>query len=170
MRYTNYLENNNFLRQFNINVYHIDMNLRHANVCALLKSQYNKNILIKNYPNYSSILFLNDSEIIDENSTIYDTNKLNNVNLLYFYGALFLILFCIISVVVNIKILLSACWIRQSLSPTLHISLSLAGADAFTAITLGTGLVMNSFIPYGLGIKLSGRQNSYLCVKAHIIF
>ncbi|KAK0092407.1 hypothetical protein PV326_001517 [Microctonus aethiopoides] len=54
--------------------------------------------------------------------------------------------------------------LKQSLSPTLHISLSLAGADAFTAITLGTGLVMNSFIPYGLGIKLSGRQNSVGCL------
>ncbi|EZA57457.1 hypothetical protein X777_02465 [Ooceraea biroi] len=72
------------------------------------------------------------------------------------YGTLLLILFCIISIAINIKILMSIFWIKRPLSPTLHISLSLTGADAFSSTALGIGLIMNSFIPNGLGIKLEG--------------
>ncbi|XP_015517077.1 lysophosphatidic acid receptor 1-like [Neodiprion lecontei] len=75
---------------------------------------------------------------------------------LYLYGTPPLILFCIISIAINVKILVSVYWIRRPLSPTLHISLSLAGADAFSSIALGVGLVMNSFVPIGLGYELSG--------------
>lgn len=76
---------------------------------------------------------------------------------LYLYGIPPLIFFCIISVAINVKILVSVYWIRRPLSPTLHISLSLAGADAFSSIALGVGLVMNSFVPVGLGQKISGK-------------
>ena len=74
----------------------------------------------------------------------------------YLYGTLPLIFFCVVSVAINIKILMSVHWIRRPLSPTLHISLSLAGADAFSSTALAIGLVMNSFIPLGLGVELTG--------------
>ncbi|XP_070164540.1 adrenocorticotropic hormone receptor-like [Polyergus mexicanus] len=97
--------------------------------------------------------------IINESAT-YSTNISNqsgNVdNVLYLYGTPPLILFCVISIAVNIKVLISVFWIRRPLSPTLYISLSLAGADAFSSTALGIGLIMNSFIPNGLGIKLKG--------------
>ncbi|XP_072743257.1 uncharacterized protein [Anoplolepis gracilipes] len=104
-------------------------------------------------------------------------NQIDNVNDLYLYGTPLLILFCFISIVINIKVLISTFWIKRPFSPTLNISLSLAvnsinkkalfekkllsknhteflGADAFSSTVLGIGLIMNSFIPKGLGIKL----------------
>lgn len=33
------------------------------------------------------------------------------------------------------------------------------GADAFSSTALGIGLIMNSFIPNGLGIELKGNMN-----------
>ncbi|XP_043286249.1 trace amine-associated receptor 4-like [Venturia canescens] len=79
----------------------------------------------------------------------------DRMRLSYLYGTPPLIVFCIISVVINIKTLMSAGWIRRPLSPTLHISLSLAGADAFSSTALAIGLLMNSFIPKGLCLRLS---------------
>jgi hypothetical protein len=32
------------------------------------------------------------------------------------------------------------------------------GADAFSSTALGIGLIMNSYIPNGLGIKLKGKE------------
>lgn len=56
------------------------------------------------------------------------SSQIGNIDgALYLYGAPPLILFCIISIVVNIKVLMSVFWIRRPLSPTLYISLSLAG-------------------------------------------
>lgn len=83
----------------------------------------------------------------------------DRMRLSYLYGTPPLIFFCAVSIAINIKILMSAGWIRRPLSPTLHISLSLAGADAFSSTALAIGLVMNSFIPYGLCLKLSGEKN-----------
>lgn len=66
---------------------------------------------------------------------------------LYKYYVPAMLLFCLISVIVNIRVLMAVRWIRRPLSPTLHISLSLAAADAFTSMMLGTGLLMNSYLP-----------------------
>jgi len=56
------------------------------------------------------------------------SSQIGNVDeILYLYGTPPLILFCVISIVVNIKVLISVFWIRRPLSPTLYISLSLAG-------------------------------------------
>jgi len=55
-------------------------------------------------------------------------NEIGNVDgVLYMYGTPPLIFFCIISIAINIKVLMSAFWIRRPLSPTLYISLSLTG-------------------------------------------
>lgn len=95
---------------------------------------------------------------VGNDTSSMDDDKLQNDETykLYLYGTPPLILFCIISIAINVKILVSVYWIRRPLSPTLHISLSLAGADAFSSIALGVGLVMNSFLPVGLGHKFSG--------------
>ncbi|XP_047115809.1 beta-3 adrenergic receptor-like [Schistocerca piceifrons] len=55
-----------------------------------------------------------------------------------------LIVLCMVSLSVNARVLVSVCWIRRPLSPTLHISLSLAGADLFASAALATGLMLNS--------------------------
>ncbi|XP_071573858.1 adrenocorticotropic hormone receptor-like [Temnothorax nylanderi] len=106
--------------------------------------------------------------MINESATqsVNISSQIENVDgILYLYGTPPLILFCIISIVVNIKVLMSVFWIRRPLSPTLYISLSLAGADAFSSSILGIGLVLNSFIPFGLGIKLKGMDCFLLALE-----
>ncbi|TGZ54498.1 Uncharacterized protein DBV15_10071, partial [Temnothorax longispinosus] len=69
--------------------------------------------------------------MINESATqsVNISSQIENVDgILYLYGTPPLILFCIISIVVNIKVLMSVFWIRRPLSPTLYISLSLAGS------------------------------------------
>ncbi|XP_025266717.1 trace amine-associated receptor 2-like [Camponotus floridanus] len=107
-----------------------------------------------------SIMPTNFTNMIFNESTAQVANMSNQIdrtdNVLYMYGVPLLIFFCVISVAVNIKVLISAFWIKRPISPTLYISLSLAGADAFTSSVLGAGLLMNSLIPNGLEIKLIG--------------
>ncbi|KAF6202041.1 hypothetical protein GE061_004438 [Apolygus lucorum] len=55
-----------------------------------------------------------------------------------------LVLLCFVAVAVNVVVLVSVCWIRRPLSPTLQFSLSLAGADMYTSTLLATNLVVNS--------------------------
>lgn len=106
--------------------------------------------------------------MINESATqsVSILDQIGNIDELYLYGTPALILFCIISIIVNIRVLLCVFWIRRPLSPTLYISLSLAGADAFTSSILGIGLVLNSFIPIGLGINLQGIDCFLLALEA----
>lgn len=72
--------------------------------------------------------------IINESATqiVNMSNQIDTVdNVLYLYGAPLLIFFCVISIAVNIKVLVSVFWIRRPISPTLYISLSLAGNIIF---------------------------------------
>ncbi|GAB1863998.1 Trace amine-associated receptor 4-like [Camponotus japonicus] len=107
-----------------------------------------------------SMSTINSTNVIINESTAQIANMSNQIDriddVLYLYGVPLLIFFCVISVAVNIKVLISVFWIRRPISPTLYISLSLAGADAFSSSVLGIGLIMNSFIPNGLGIELKG--------------
>lgn len=64
-----------------------------------------------------------------------------------------MLLVCLISIITNIRVLLSVHWIRRPLTPTLHISLSLAAADACTSAMLGIGLFLNSYLPIVWGIE-----------------
>lgn len=74
--------------------------------------------------------------IINESATQI-ANQTNSVDdVLYLYGAPLLIFFCIISIAVNIKVLISVFWIRRPLSPTLYISLSLAGNIILLYLTI----------------------------------
>lgn len=84
------------------------------------------------------------------NATI---NVDNTMDYKYIYVPTLLVVFCAVSVMINIKVLASAYWIKRPLSPTLHISLSLAGADAFASFQLGLGLFINSLLDKGLQIE-----------------
>ncbi|XP_063986867.1 beta-2 adrenergic receptor-like [Diachasmimorpha longicaudata] len=103
--------------------------------------------------NTTNLLSMRENTMEHSNASKIDVHSIRD---LYFYGTLPLIFFCIISIVVNIKILVCVYWIRKPLSPTLKISVSLAGADAFSSAALGGGLVGNSFIPIGLGLEFPG--------------
>ncbi|PSN54542.1 hypothetical protein C0J52_07093 [Blattella germanica] len=94
-------------------------------------------------------LYLNDSNTTNTNisSTQIDMKSL------YLYTIPALLIFCIISIAYNIRILISIYWIRRPLTPTLHISLSLAGADSYTSFAFGIGLVINSLLPIGFNIR-----------------
>ncbi|CAH0383058.1 unnamed protein product [Bemisia tabaci] len=74
---------------------------------------------------------------------------------LYMIFVPFMVLFCLASVLFNMVLLLSVCWIQKPISPTLHITLSLAGSDMFTSFNLGFGLFVNSYLPRVHGIKAS---------------
>lgn len=75
-----------------------------------------------------------------------DEEELRQLEQLYTYTVPVLILLCAISVMINVRILVSVYWVRRPVSPTLHISLSLAGADAFASAILGLGLALNSLL------------------------
>lgn len=76
----------------------------------------------------TNMMLINESAAQSTNIS----NQIENVDsVLYLYGAPPLILFCVISIAVNIKVLISVFWIRRPLSPTLYISLSLAGNTVF---------------------------------------
>ncbi|XP_067140297.1 adrenocorticotropic hormone receptor-like [Centruroides vittatus] len=63
---------------------------------------------------------------------------------------------CLLAAFLNILILLSAHWVRRSLSPTLYFSLSLALTDAYNSIILGTGLIINSLLPIVYSVYFMG--------------
>lgn len=73
----------------------------------------------------TNVTMINESTV----QSVNISNQIRNTveGILYLYGAPPLILFCIISIIVNIKVLMSVFWIKRPLSPTLYISLSLAG-------------------------------------------
>lgn len=56
------------------------------------------------------------------------------------YIVCFLVLCCFVSLIINILILSSVCFIRTRVNNTLYISLSLAAADTFSLFFLGLGL------------------------------
>lgn len=87
------------------------------------------------------------------NSTYFESDT--NIENLYKYYIPPMLLFCLASIVINIRVLLSVHWIRRPLSPTLHISLSLAAADACTSALLGIGLLLNSYLPKVFGIEIA---------------
>lgn len=59
-----------------------------------------------------------------------------------------LILLCITGLVVNVKVLCCAYWIRRPMSLTLVLSLSLAGADSWALFFSAVALIFNSLAKY----------------------
>lgn len=102
----------------------------------------------------------------DHNLSFYDDEQINIENLYKFYIPPML-LFCLASIVINLKVLLSVHWIRRPLSPTLHISLSLAAADACTSTLLGVGLLFNSYLPKVYGIRVVASCAALLTIEMY---
>ncbi|CAL8107367.1 unnamed protein product [Orchesella dallaii] len=90
-----------------------------------------------------------------------------------------MLFFCVLAVLVNLIIVISARWCRKPMSPTLYFSISLALADAYAAFILATGLVINSLLPYvvkynGVPMCLSlvveaFRQGGVLVTVSHLL-
>lgn len=95
----------------------------------------------------------------------------------YKYSIPPLFVFCIISMIVNVKVTACVYWIRRPLSSTLLISLSLAVADACTSLLCGVALFLNSYlicvhsfeIPTSLAVIFEiGRLSGLLVTVAHL--
>lgn len=84
---------------------------------------------------------------MSSNNTTFEYSIIEHKLALYKIFIPPMLIFCLTSVIINIRVLLSVHWIRRPLSPTLYISLSLAAADACTSALLGTGLFLNSYLP-----------------------
>lgn len=84
---------------------------------------------------------------------------------------------CVVSIIINIKVLICAFWIRQPHTPTLLISLSLALADAITSAFNMIALLVSSYLPcYNLNLpfKLSmvveaARLSGLLVTVGHLL-
>lgn len=61
---------------------------------------------------------------------------------------------CVLAVLVNLLIVISARWCRKPMSPTLYFSISLALADAYAALFLAIGLVINSLLPVVFSVRI----------------
>lgn len=95
--------------------------------------------------------------MIPKNNNSWDTDTtedLNHVHFLYTTFTPVLILLCVFTIIFNVILLLSVLWIRRPLSPTLYISLSLAGTDLYTSFLLGLSITVNSLLPEGLRIQI----------------
>ncbi|XP_050542375.1 trace amine-associated receptor 3-like isoform X2 [Daktulosphaira vitifoliae] len=90
---------------------------------------------------------------LTSNFTIWE-NKAEDPHLLYITFTPILILLCLFTIIVNIILLLSTLWIKKPLSPTLYISLSLAGTDLYTSFLLGLSFTVHSLLPEGFQIVL----------------
>lgn len=83
-----------------------------------------------------------------------DTADSDHLHFLYITFTPVLILLCVFTIIFNVILLLSVLWIRRPLSPTLYISLSLAGTDLYTSFLLGLSVTLNSLLPEGFKIHL----------------
>lgn len=90
------------------------------------------------------------------NATAWENDTVDpaHVHLLYITFTPVLISLCVFSIVFNVILLLSVVWIRRPLSPTLYISLSLAGTDLYTSFLLGLSVTLNSLLPEGFQVRL----------------
>ncbi|XP_065284632.1 adrenocorticotropic hormone receptor-like [Dermacentor albipictus] len=70
---------------------------------------------------------------------------------------------CSLAFVFNAGVLLSLRWLRRPVSPTLCFSLSLTFADAYSALLLATGLVLNSYLPV-YGVSLGSQAHCIVLV------
>lgn len=96
----------------------------------------------------------NYTKLIPNNSWENDTGDINYSHFLYITFTPVLISLCVFSIVFNVILLFSVLWIRRPLSPTLYISLSLAGTDLYTSFLLGLGFTLNSLLPVGFQVYL----------------
>ena len=62
---------------------------------------------------------------------------------LYEIGVPVITFFCSLTFVINSVIVVSSAWMRRPLSPTMHLNISLAAADAVASLVVGLGLILN---------------------------
>lgn len=87
--------------------------------------------------NHSSANYTNASLPVINNDTVRSSSQHDPKAI---YIVCFLVLCCFASLIINILILSSVCFIRTRINNTLYISLSLAAADTFSLFFLGLGL------------------------------
>ncbi|KAF7281852.1 hypothetical protein GWI33_004181 [Rhynchophorus ferrugineus] len=66
-----------------------------------------------------------------------------------------LLISCLVSMLVNVIVIASACWIRCSMTPNLKISLSLAAADACSSSLYGLLIFIDVYVPIQMGVFLN---------------
>ncbi|CAN7942853.1 unnamed protein product [Ixodes pacificus] len=81
----------------------------------------------------------------------------------YAFAVPVLLVGCSLAFVFNATILLSLRWLRRPMYPTLCFSLSLTFADALSAVLLGTGLLLNSYLPI-YGVSLGPKERCIVLV------
>lgn len=96
----------------------------------------------------------NYTKPVSNNKWENDTVDPQYSHFLYITFTPILILLCVFTIIFNIILLLSIIWIRRPLSPTLYISLSLAGTDLYTSFLLGLSFTLNSLLPEGFQVYL----------------
>lgn len=107
---------------------------------------------------------MNISSTVDISSTPRTNGTDDGPTIFHTHGIPILFIICIVSMVVNVRVLASARWIRRPISATLYISLSLAAADAFTSALLCLHLLLHSYLDKVFNIRIS---NCYgLCFEA----
>lgn len=91
----------------------------------------------------------NSSSVIDINETMRNATNATSSFQGNLYASILpvMLFFCVLAVLVNLLIVISARWCRKPMSPTLYFSISLALADAYAAVVLAVGLVINSLLP-----------------------
>lgn len=71
---------------------------------------------------------------------------------------------CVVSTIINMKVLICAFWIRHPQTPTLIISLSLALADALTSAFSMIGMLFTSYLPcYGIHVPYAFAVINEVC-------
>ncbi len=83
-------------------------------------------------------------------SSYWDINSSSiDEHILKYYeiGVPVMLVVCTLTFLVNMLIAVSSLWMRRPLSPTMHFSVSLAGADAAASLIVGLGLVLNRYLP-----------------------
>lgn len=104
-----------------------------------------ENSVSPNYYNITSIIDFNNETATNATNTTAAVSILKGN--LYATILPIMLFCCILAVIVNLLIVISARWCRKPMSPTLYFSISLALADAYAAVVLAIGLVINSLLP-----------------------
>ncbi|XP_054290754.1 melanocyte-stimulating hormone receptor-like [Macrosteles quadrilineatus] len=99
-----------------------------------------------------SALLWNDSYNLTESTPVVNGSRSGVDPVVFIYASSFLIVFCTVSLAVNVVILSSVCFMRSRIYPTLYISLSLAGADTFSLFFYALGLLFFTLLPR-LGVR-----------------
>lgn len=102
---------------------------------------------------------------MDSNSSIrgLSSSFSEDQRYVYSFAVPVLLVGCTLAFFFNATVLMSLRWLRRPMSPTLCFSLSLTFADALSAVLLGTGLLLNSYLPI-YGISLGSKERCIVLI------